>query len=139
MRRDRRLAKADARCAQEWMRRAEGRQQATLGGRHGRRLVARVMLVSEARRFGIEPKTGEFTKALRYRLRVYLSPPRVAGSRRWLEEMTGGKVAPSTATGEVVITMPAGTSPERLAEVEALCVEHVPAHVVAVVRLEGAA
>lgn len=136
--RARRLVKADAQRRREWRLRAEGRQQATLGGRRGRRLFERVVLVLQARNFGVEPKEGEPTKALRYRLRLLTGLRAKEGSRQWLETLTGGKVATNPAIGEVVITMPAGTSADRVAEVEALCAEHVPLHLLAVVRVDGA-
>ena len=102
-------------------------------------MIERVFLVCEARRYGIELKPGESTKALRYRLRHAAQGTlrHWSGSRRALEALTGGTVDPCSATGEVVITLPAGTSSERVAEVEALCLDHVPVYVVATVRVEG--
>lgn len=101
-------------------------------------MFERVSLVLRCRDWGIEPCPGEPTKALSLRLRATLSLRlRFAGSRSYLEFLTGGKVETRRETGEVVITLPAGTSVARVAEVEALCLDHVPADVAATVRIEG--
>lgn len=134
-----RTTKAAAARSREWQRRAEGRQQATLGGRRGRRLFERVVLVCQCREFGIEPKPGEFTKALRYRFRAIITG-RLApfmGSKTALADLTGGEVRSFSDRGEIEIVLPAGTSAARVAEVEALCLDYVPVHVVATVRIEG--